>query len=232
LRPPDPARRSDVGFVGGPIEQCLNLFDSPVDASVDRRSRFEPAEIEAELASDAVVGLRRLLFSITGLHQLPGAQSEQHADHDDPHLADKSAPAVEGLGKVQMHNATTRQFRERNREFGARKWSWKRGECDMTRVKSRHRRCGRCVVRGGGDFRMSDLSEKQRDSLDDDKFAFPKERKEPLEDADHVRNAIARFNQVEGVSDSERDEAWRRIKKAAKKFDVEVSEDSWHELNT
>jgi hypothetical protein len=79
---------------------------------------------------------------------------------------------------------------------------------------------------------MSDLSEKQRDSLDDDKFAFPKERKEPLEDADHVRNAIARFNQVEGVSDSERDEAWRRIKKAAKKFDVEVSEDSWHELNT
>jgi hypothetical protein len=78
---------------------------------------------------------------------------------------------------------------------------------------------------------MSDLSEKQRDSLDDDKFAFPKERKEPLEDADHVRNAIARFNQVEGVSDSERDEAWRRIKKAAKKFDVEVGEGSWHELN-
>jgi hypothetical protein len=45
-----------------------------------------------------------------------------------------------------------------------------------------------------------------------------------------VRNAIARFNQVEGVSDSERDEAWRRIKKAAKKYDVEVSEDSWREL--
>ena len=77
---------------------------------------------------------------------------------------------------------------------------------------------------------MSELSEKQRDKLDDDQFAFPKERKEPLNNASHVRNAIARFDQVEGVSDHERDEAWKRIKKAAKKYDVEVSEKSWHEL--
>jgi hypothetical protein len=54
-------------------------------------------------------------------------------------------------------------------------------------------------------------------------FAFPKERKEPLSDAAHVRNAIARFNQVEGVSKSERDAAWRRIRAAAKKYGVEVS---------
>jgi hypothetical protein len=54
-------------------------------------------------------------------------------------------------------------------------------------------------------------------------FAFPKERKEPLSDAKHVRNAIARFNQVEGVSASERDAAWRRIKAAAKKYGIEVS---------
>lgn len=77
---------------------------------------------------------------------------------------------------------------------------------------------------------MSELSEKQRDKLDDDQFAFPKERKEPLNNASHVRNAIARFDQVEGVSDSERDEAWKRIKKAADKFGVEVHEKSWHEL--
>jgi hypothetical protein len=77
---------------------------------------------------------------------------------------------------------------------------------------------------------MSELSEKQRDNLDEDQFAFPKERKEPLNNASHVRNAIARFNQVEGVSDSERDEAWSRIKRAAKKYDVEMTEDSWHEL--
>lgn len=77
---------------------------------------------------------------------------------------------------------------------------------------------------------MSELSEKQRDNLDEDQFAFPEERKEPLNNASHVRNAIARLNQVKGVSDSERDEAWNRIKRAAKKFDVEMTEDSWHEL--
>jgi hypothetical protein len=77
---------------------------------------------------------------------------------------------------------------------------------------------------------MAELSEKQRDRLDEDQFAFPKERREPLNNASHVRNAIARFDQVEGVSDHERDEAWKRIKKAADKFGVEVSEKSWHEL--
>ncbi len=77
---------------------------------------------------------------------------------------------------------------------------------------------------------MTELKEQQRDRLDDDQFAFPKDRKEPLKDASHVRNAIARFNHVEGVSDSERDEAWSRIKRAAKKFDVEVNEKSWREI--
>ena len=77
---------------------------------------------------------------------------------------------------------------------------------------------------------MTELSDKQRDDLKDRQFAFPDQRKEPLEDASHVRNAIARFNQVEGVSDDDRDAAWKRIKAAAKKFDVEVSEDSWREI--
>ena len=77
---------------------------------------------------------------------------------------------------------------------------------------------------------MSKLSEKQRDKLDEDQFAFPKERKEPIDNATHVRSAMARFDQVEGVSDHERDEAWSRIKKAAKKYGVEVHEKSWREL--
>ncbi len=77
---------------------------------------------------------------------------------------------------------------------------------------------------------MSELDAKDREKLSDSDYAFPKERKEPINDAKHVRNAIARFDQVEGVSDKERDEAWGRIKKAAKKFGVEVHEKSWHEL--
>ncbi len=78
---------------------------------------------------------------------------------------------------------------------------------------------------------MSEMDAEDRKDLKDSEYAFPKERKEPLCDADHVRNAVARFNQVEGVSDKERDEAWDRIQKAAKKYDVELSEKSWHELN-
>jgi hypothetical protein len=74
------------------------------------------------------------------------------------------------------------------------------------------------------------LSTRQQNRMPTQKFAFPKERKEPLNDARHVRNAIARFDQVEGVSDSERDAAWRRIKAAAKKYGVDIHVKSWHEL--
>jgi hypothetical protein len=74
------------------------------------------------------------------------------------------------------------------------------------------------------------MSTADKDRLADSEFAFSEERKEPLSDAGHVRNAIARFDQVEGVSDAERDRAWKRIVAAAKKFDVEVSEDDWRDL--
>ena len=74
------------------------------------------------------------------------------------------------------------------------------------------------------------LSTAEKDELADQQFAFPKERKEPLTDARHVRNAIARFNQVEGVSDAERDQAWKRILAAAKRYDVDVSESDWRDL--
>src|SRR6266704_3324759 len=74
------------------------------------------------------------------------------------------------------------------------------------------------------------LSTRQQNRMRAQTFAFPKERKEPLSDARHVRNAIARFDQVEGVRDAEREAAWRRIKAAAKKFGVETQVKSWREL--
>ncbi|HEY6624508.1 MAG TPA: DUF6582 domain-containing protein [Acidimicrobiales bacterium] len=74
------------------------------------------------------------------------------------------------------------------------------------------------------------MSTAEENRLSDADFAFADERKEPLSDAAHVRNAIARFDQVEGVSDAERDRAWKRIVAAAKKFDVEVSANGWREL--
>lgn len=77
---------------------------------------------------------------------------------------------------------------------------------------------------------MSKLNEKERDRLPESQFAFEKQRKEPLENASHVRNAVARFDQVEGVSDAERDAAWKRIEAAARKFHVDLHEKSWREL--
>lgn len=77
---------------------------------------------------------------------------------------------------------------------------------------------------------MSKLDQEDRNDISGKQFAFPKQRKEPLEDASHVRNAIARFNQVTDVTDRERDEAWAHIRTAAKKFNVEVNESDWREI--
>jgi hypothetical protein len=70
----------------------------------------------------------------------------------------------------------------------------------------------------------------KRSDIPDSAYAYPKERKEPLTDARHVRNAVARFDQVVGVSDEERAIAFANIKKAAKYYDVDLSETSWHDL--
>ncbi|MFZ2017184.1 MAG: DUF6582 domain-containing protein [Methyloceanibacter sp.] len=69
-----------------------------------------------------------------------------------------------------------------------------------------------------------------RSNLPDSVFAFPMQRKEPLTDADHVRDALARFDQVEGVSDADRDLAFANIKAAANYYGIDVHEKSWKEL--
>jgi hypothetical protein len=85
-------------------------------------------------------------------------------------------------------------------------------------VSASRREAGKAPKRGS--HPLSSYAEHQ---IPSSKFAFPKERKEPLIDASHVRNAIARFDQVEGVSNAERDAAWRRIKAAAQKYGIEIS---------
>ena len=69
-----------------------------------------------------------------------------------------------------------------------------------------------------------------RSNLPESVYAFPKQRKEPLTDASHVRNALARFDQVEGVSDGDRELAFVNIKKAAAHYGVDMKEKSWREL--
>ena len=75
-----------------------------------------------------------------------------------------------------------------------------------------------------------ELSTSDKNDLPESVFAFPKQRKEPLTDASHVRNALARFDQVQDATDADRELAFANIKKAADHYDVEVSESSWKDL--
>jgi hypothetical protein len=70
----------------------------------------------------------------------------------------------------------------------------------------------------------------KREELPESIFAFPKQRKEPMTDATHVRNALARFDQVAGASDKDREIAFANIKKAAEYYGVQVAETDWREL--
>jgi len=69
-----------------------------------------------------------------------------------------------------------------------------------------------------------------RSPLPDTVFAFPHQRKEPLTDASHVRNAVARFDQVIDVSDADRAVAFANIEKAADYYHVDLTETNWHQL--
>lgn len=69
-----------------------------------------------------------------------------------------------------------------------------------------------------------------RSNLPDTVFAFPNQRKEPMTDAQHVRSAVARFDQVIDVSDADRELAFANIEKAARHYGVNLSETNWHQL--
>ena len=62
----------------------------------------------------------------------------------------------------------------------------------------------------------------KRSDLPDSVFAFPHDRAEPMTNASHVRNAIARFDQVAGVTEEQRKLAFANIKKAAEHYGVDL----------
>ena len=72
-------------------------------------------------------------------------------------------------------------------------------------------------------------SAKQSD-LPDTVFAFPKQRKEPLTDATHVRNAIVRFDQVIGCFRRRSRTGLCQFKKAAEYYGIDMTETDWTQL--
>jgi len=75
-----------------------------------------------------------------------------------------------------------------------------------------------------------ELGTKERKQLPETVYAFPKQRKLPLTDASHVKNALARFDQVQDVSDKDRDLAFANILEAARYYDIQVEEENWQQL--
>ena len=74
------------------------------------------------------------------------------------------------------------------------------------------------------------MSTAEKNRLPDSKFAFPEQRKEPLVDAKHVRNAVARFDQVEGVRTPNAIAPGAGSGPHARRFDVEITERGWRQL--
>jgi uncharacterized membrane protein len=76
---------------------------------------------------------------------------------------------------------------------------------------------------------MAELDTEARDKLRNSQFAYVDSKGGehlPINDEEHIRNAMARFNQTEFESKTAKESARRKIVSAAKKHNIEVSEDS------
>jgi len=72
---------------------------------------------------------------------------------------------------------------------------------------------------------MAQLSQQQRDKLPASAFAYVDkagERHLPINDEQHIRNAIARFDQTDFETAAAKERARRKIVAAAKRHDIEV----------
>ena len=76
---------------------------------------------------------------------------------------------------------------------------------------------------------MPELDARDRDKLRDSQFAYIDRTGEehlPINDASHVRNAVARFNQTEFESKAAKERARKRILSAAERYGIEVDQDA------
>jgi hypothetical protein len=75
---------------------------------------------------------------------------------------------------------------------------------------------------------MAELTTAKRDRLQDSSFAYIDkggERHLPINDAAHVRNAIARFDQTDFENATAKQTAAKRIIAAAERHDIEIADD-------
>ena len=76
---------------------------------------------------------------------------------------------------------------------------------------------------------MAELDAKDRDELRSNQFAYVDSKGGehlPINDEEHIRNAMARFNQTDFESKAAKERARKKIVSAAKRHGIEVSDDS------
>jgi hypothetical protein len=67
------------------------------------------------------------------------------------------------------------------------------------------------------------LTAQQRRRIPARQYAVPELRKLPIEDENHIRNAMARFNQVKGLSREQKERAFDRIVNAAARHGIDAT---------
>jgi hypothetical protein len=76
---------------------------------------------------------------------------------------------------------------------------------------------------------MPELDTKDRNRMRRSTFAYVDKKGEghlPLNDESHVRNAVSRFNQTEFESQTAKENARKKILRAANRYDIDVAKDS------
>jgi len=76
---------------------------------------------------------------------------------------------------------------------------------------------------------MAELDQADRDKLRSNQFAYVDSKGGehlPINDDDHIRNAMARWNQTDFESATAKEDARRKIVSAAKRHGIEVSDES------
>lgn len=137
-------------------------------------------------------------------------------DPEEMHLVGMSANGVASPLLAKAADALTETSEELLKEFVD-------GLCGLTGCDVCHERYT-ALKDSDGFLEKARLKAKQRNALSESDFAFPKQRKEPLNDASHVRAAMARFNQTEGVTAEEKEQAKHRILARAKELGIDVSD--------
>jgi hypothetical protein len=76
---------------------------------------------------------------------------------------------------------------------------------------------------------MTELDTRARDKLRSSQFAYIDSKGGehlPINDEEHIRNAVARFNQTDFESKAAKERARKKILSAAKSHGIDVSDDS------